>query len=226
MSLKYSLNNQLCFTAIEQLMRFANNICRLNILPQTRYVIDKLCNSDSNTILHCVCPSCSKYTGTFEDLTNSVKCYNCGTIIKVSTPSDSNFFAIIDPSNNIRDSLEKHEVYYDYIVKERLHEKSCTKDIYDGKLYRNFIKNLPSSEQQAYVTVNFNTDGAPVFKSSNFSIWPIYLLVNEIPVQDRLNSMIVTGLWFGKHKPEMSVFLEIFVKKMNKISDTGIQCKI
>ena len=34
----------------------------------------------------------------------------------------------------------------------------------------------------------------------------------------------MTSLWFGKNKPEMSIFLEIFVETMNLLSYTGIKC--
>jgi hypothetical protein len=27
----------------------------------------------------------------------------------------------------------------------------------------------------------WNTDGVPIFKSSGFSIWPIFLIINELP---------------------------------------------
>ncbi len=31
------------------------------------------------------------------------------------------------------------------------------------------------------VSLVFNTDGAPVFKSSGISLWPVYLVINELP---------------------------------------------
>ena len=93
-------------------------------------------------------------------------------------------------------------------------------------MYRNFIKRLPNSDRHNCVSVTFNTDGAPVFKSSSFSIWPIYLCINEIPIQSRLSNVIVTALWFGKCKPEMSIFLEIFTETLNKFSQSGIDCVI
>ena len=54
----------------------------------------------------------------------------------------------------------------------------------------------------------------------------IYLYVNEIPVQKRYDSIIVTGLWFGQNKPEMGVFLDVFVNAMNKLTRDGIKCNI
>ena len=42
------------------------------------------------------------------------------------------------------------------------------------------INNLRSVDfQQDDITLTLNTDGAPVFKSSNTSLWPILAIINE-----------------------------------------------
>ena len=48
-----------------------------------------------------------------------------------------------------------------------------------------------------------NTDGVPVFKSSKVSIWPLYLVINELNYSKRMayENMIFVGLWFGEKKP-------------------------
>lgn len=45
-----------------------------------------------------------------------------------------------------------------------------------------------------------NTDGVPVFKSSKVSIWPLYLVINELSYSKRManENMIFAGLWFGE----------------------------
>ena len=45
------------------------------------------------------------------------------------------------------------------------------------------------------------TDGIPVFKSSKFSVWPLYLVINELPLNKCLcsSNVILAGLWFGSH---------------------------
>lgn len=53
-----------------------------------------------------------------------------------------------------------------------------------------------------------NTDGVPIFKSSKFSILPVYLMINELPKKERklTENMMLCGLWFGEIKPFMPVF--------------------
>lgn len=65
-----------------------------------------------------------------------------------------------------------------------------------------------------------------MFESSKCSIWPIYVTLNEIPLSQRFKSAITTALWCGLQKPEMSVFMEVFVQAINNLSTAGIICKI
>ena len=55
-----------------------------------------------------------------------------------------------------------------------------------------------------------NTDGAILFKSSNVSIWPLFLIINELPFKERKReeNMILAGLWIGSQKPPMTLFLK------------------
>ena len=100
------------------------------------------------------------------------------------------------------------------------------RDIYDGKEYRKFVKSLASADRSRYATMTFNTDGAPVFESSSYSIWPIQLMINELPFHVRNTEVLVAGLWFGKDKPDMNVFLAPFVQNMNQLSENGVKCII
>ena len=82
------------------------------------------------------------------------------------------------------------------------------------------------NERQNFVTATFNTDGSPVFKSSKFSIWPIQLVINEMPFRVRTSNPIVCGMWFSKDKPKMNIFLKPFVVYMNQLANEGIKGKI
>ena len=197
-ALKHCVRNKQSFSAIIGQLQLINQICGEKIVPETRYMIDKLCNSAENITFHCLCTDCSNYIGTFDSKIKSLYCSNCDSAIDVSNFLKPSFFALIDPSDAIRDCLLKHEKYYENIVKKRTHKTNNIKDIYDGKCYRKLLKNLSSTNKSTYVTGFLNADGAPVFKSSTYSIWPFYLILNEIPIQDRLNSTILIGLWYGK----------------------------
>lgn len=62
--------------------------------------------------------------------------------------------------------------------------RNSYEDIYDGHLYKNLCENNGVLSFQENISFTFNTDGAPVFKSSKTSIWPIYLIINELQAKD------------------------------------------
>ena len=50
-----------------------------------------------------------------------------------------------------------------------------------GRLYQELLKGGFIEASSHYVSVTLNTDGIPVFKSSNFEFWPLFMLINELP---------------------------------------------
>ena len=71
----------------------------------------------------------------------------------------------------------------------------------------------------------WNTDGASVFKSSNYSILPFYFAINELPVHKRWckHNVILGGLWFGSHKPNMLTFLKPFTESISNLQTNGVE---
>ncbi|KAK3098757.1 hypothetical protein FSP39_022815, partial [Pinctada imbricata] len=105
-----------------------------------------------------------------------------------------------------------------------LSSNNIFRDVIDGSLYRTLVQNNGPLSNPDNISFTFNTDGAPVFKSSKTSIWPIYLMINELPYRMRIRkeNMLLVGLWFGKLKPAMNTFLKPFLKSM-EILNKGIE---
>lgn len=56
-------------------------------------------------------------------------------------------------------------------------------DVNDGSLYKSYWENdgpLSEPENIFNISFTFNTDGAPVFKSSKVSIWPLFMVINKL----------------------------------------------
>lgn len=62
--------------------------------------------------------------------------------------------------------------------------KGVYTDIYDGVVYQHLVSKGFLSHP-AHITLMFNTEGVLVFRSSGFSFWPLYLLINELPYRMR-----------------------------------------
>lgn len=62
-------------------------------------------------------------------------------------------------------------------------------DILDGKLYKahfgddGYFKGTEEHKKNSelHISLQINTDGVALFRSSTFSVWPVYYLVNELP---------------------------------------------
>ena len=164
------------------------------VLKSSRYMLDKVLNSNGSVDYHAVCTHCSNYLGPFQELECSVSCIKCKVEVDVSSRSSSSYFVMIDPPDVRADYISAHGDYYDHIVDSRKPNRNRITDVYDGRKYEEFLKKLNENDRKNYVTAVFNTDGTPVSKSSEYSVWPIYIMPNELPSQDRLNSLICVGL--------------------------------
>ena len=73
------------------------------------------------------------------------------------------------------------------------------------------------------ISFTWNTDGVPFFTSSNFSLWPLYLVINELPPKKRFSkdNMILAGLWFGSSKPAMWFYLKPFHSALIRMERDG-----
>ena len=60
------------------------------------------------------------------------------------------------------------------------------------------------------ISFQWNTDGVPLFRSSSYSMWPMYFKINKLPQRMRngLNNKILAGVWFGTTKPSVNTFLK------------------
>lgn len=226
--MKYCIEHNLSQTAISDLLKLINMIFHKNILPDSRYFIDKLFNKSDYVEYHAVCPKCNSYLGTYDRRSmrpENKSCEVCQTTVVVNDSTFKNFFIIMNPASEIKALLEANETYYNHVVNERIYEKGVYKDIYDGGEYRKLIKTVQNDSKNSYATISFNSDGSPVFESSTYAIWPIQIMVNELPFDVRTRNLITCGLWFGKTKPNMNIFLKPFVNIMNELTQSGIMCK-
>lgn len=182
-------------------------------------------NSNLNNEFFCVCPECKCFISAFNETDRSKVCGVCNYNLTLKSSVYREIFVIFNIANNIRSQIEENIEYYKKIVQNEPSENDdrfC--DIHDGLLYKEFRRN--GFNGKYYGTLVVNSDGAPFVKSSSLQIWPIQVSLNEVPVRVRQSKPIIAGLWFGKNKPDMNIYLRPFVKFMNRLSDEGISINI
>lgn len=99
------------------------------------------------------------------------------------------------------------------------HEDTSESDVINGDLYTNLLRrNIINSNT---ITLQINTDGVSLFNWSKSSLWPIQVLINELPYAIRKNNTILCGLWFGPDKPPMSLYLAPLIRELKVLSEVG-----
>ena len=63
--------------------------------------------------------------------------------------------------------------------------RKSLKDIFDGKLYRTWYHEKKFLCKPQNISFTLNTDGISPQKSLKCHIWPVYLVVNELPPNER-----------------------------------------
>lgn len=150
-----------------------------------------------------ICPECECTS------TNSVTCSQCNN--QFNTLSKPNSFFTFPIKNQIERILQYNRDVFSG------HSSTTTylKDICDGAVHRK----LQSEIQDPFITLTLNADGIQPHKSSTQTIWPILLVINEIPLKRRfsIENIVLAGVWPGPSKPtrnDMSLFLRPLVNEL------------
>ena len=115
--------------------------------------------------------------------------------------------------------------------KQRIYRRYCDNaditDITDGSAYRSLLADdqFLSGHDNMNLTATFNTDGICLFKSTHVELWPLYLIINELPTQMRFarENILLLGLWQGRGKPPFQSFLSTFANEMKKMFHDGVK---
>ncbi|XP_026291272.2 uncharacterized protein LOC113215822 [Frankliniella occidentalis] len=114
-----------------------------------------------------------------------------------------------------------------YRFQRRKQHHNNVEDIYDGRLYQEFVDN-GLNEADVKLSFMWYTDGVSIFKSSKYSVWPVFFVINELSYKDRTNkeNIILAALWFGKSKPKPNLFLQPFQHIFQTFRTVGYQFQI
>ena len=117
--------------------------------------------------------------------------------------------------------------FYDHLrhrFREKKGNEDNIEDIYDGKIYKEHFDCGKILSHAENISLLYNTDGVPVFKSSNYSIWLLYFVINELPYKLRTckQNCLLEGLWFGSKKPNMHLFLQPLRKILQNLETSGL----
>ncbi|XP_046393844.1 uncharacterized protein LOC124161530 isoform X1 [Ischnura elegans] len=207
-------------SAIVDITKMLNVIFNTTSFPETRYLFKKIFNPKHKMDVHILCNFCEAYLGQKPtDKANSfLVCSHCGQKNNVNGYSYDYSFVTIGADNQIREIIKE----FPQILDRELPAGDAFSDFCDGSNYQQGIQ----ESSQSFISCTFNCDGTPISNCSSTSIWPIYPMINELPIEVRCGKMVLAGLWYGKMKPKMRVFLKQFVESMNTLREKGLKVKL
>ena len=215
----FILKHRLTKRAMSDLIDLMNTVLP-SCLPPNIYHFNKILDVDDTINTHVYCSKCNTYIGKVTDGVSQSACPECQDVTNFGeSVKNGNFFLIYLLENSLPDILELHGVGR-YLIDNsnqtlQQNDPEVIKDISDGEL---FTGNFPSA-----ISLSCNIDGVPVFKSSNRSLWPVFYVINNLPLEERRKPVILHGLWFGHGKPEMTCFLQPVVSELLSLQENGLQ---
>jgi hypothetical protein len=222
----------------------------MNISCALRHNMTGQCLADMLMICEMHCPrpnncktSLYKVKQQFSTMTNEiihhVFCASCGLLIPKPLPEyclnalcgksmkeskNTSYFIEIPIASQIEAFFQREYFHPDIMHRfSRVKEGEYNiEDVYDGELYKEQSKGLLSKPTNLSLT--WYTDGAPPFKSSKGSLWPVCFVINELPPEKRMRfeNMIIAGLWFGEGKPHMNSYLKPICDSLEDLYSNGI----
>ncbi|KAK3746003.1 hypothetical protein QZH41_017316, partial [Actinostola sp. cb2023] len=213
----------------------------LLLLMQTHFISPNFFRHSTNTLrqfftllknplqFHYYCSFCYEYVG----LNKTKNCTNKHCLKDFSKKGSLAYFIVV-PLITQLESLYKRKGIPDLLKYPARRVKKNSKnieDIYDGKLYKThfdkdgYFKGTKNSRKkhEVHLSLQINTDGVALFRSSKFSVWPVYYIVNEFPPNHRFQrqNRVFAGLWFGMRKPLFQTFMQPFAESLKDIFHKG-----
>ncbi|XP_047220535.1 uncharacterized protein LOC124867893 isoform X2 [Girardinichthys multiradiatus] len=212
MLMSYVLRNNLTGKALTHLLEMFNFSRSDSTLT---YLFHKEFGSSSQSEVHFYCEKCLAYLGISAHCPSH--CTFCNTVFDANKSLKNGFFfLVIHLHAQIKQLLQEHDVS----LTEKTRSFGVLTDIQSGGKYQKLCDSGVLGKYD--LTLIWNCDGAPVFKSSKCSIWPIQCQVIELEPEIRKRHILMSALWFGPAKPSMITLLTPFVKEASLLETEGI----
>lgn len=241
--LQLCLIKKLAVTTMELIFKTVNLFFASPIIPNSKYMIDQLIYCREGLQYHAYCLKCNLYIDQFKPKTTNTKkmkqksnkkefgdlqCRGCAQKCntKITKKSQHAVFVIFNIESQIAQLVEENSEYFLNVMQGNKSGFTEIRDIFNGLLYKAHVNKLPEEKREQYCTGILNTDGVPPYKNSKYSIWPIQIILNEIPIETRMKQPMIVGLWFGKSKPNLECVLKPLVQYLNQLSKDGVNVKL
>lgn len=207
------VNHNLTMTSVEDIIRVIHLHCpSQDLIKNSSFKFKKFFNLEQENEIfdkHFYCSTCER-----ELESRDQNCPSC--------QGRKNFYFITMPIQIQLKELFNRDGFIELLQHrfQRPVNNDAIADIYDGSIYKNWINNgfLLNPHN---ISFSWYTDGIPVFKSSQISMTPFFLSINELPFSERKlrENTLLLGLWFGKSKPNPNLFMSKFENQFTELAE-------
>jgi hypothetical protein len=210
LAMSFVIRHRLTSVCLKDLLVLLNIVVP-GCVPKTNYYVDKFTRSRLHNVQHhFYCANCNYYFG-LSALKVCTKCQHSST-----SDSESPYMMVLPIKDQLQELLEQNSWdQFLFTDNNNDNDSSIKCDVTSGKMYT-------SLKNKCAITLQFNCDGAAVFKSSAFSIWPLTCTISELPLSIRNKHPILHTLWFGPSKPSCNTYLKPFIDEIRLLYDEGI----
>jgi len=223
MLLLLKLKHNLSKEATEDIAKLLKVVTGENVGSLSMHNIKKgFVSARDNVQIHHVCKYCGSYVGVVPSDVVHCKFSACArSLSEQESLKCGHFFFYLPLREQLIDLFENHQLSHFLHKSLSLNStgNSNFSDIVNGNMYQSL--HFSTSTDCKNLTLTFNCDGVPVFKSSSFSVWPILCCVNELPPAVRRSHILMAALWFGGGKPNKNEFLEPFLQECQVLASHG-----
>lgn len=213
--MSYVLRHNLTGVALQDLLTLFNEHFP-GLVPTTSYLFHKAYGQFGQYVPHFCCINCENYMGPTPIAPKNCSTCNAEFDIENNLRVGS-YFLVLSLSAQIVDILEKTDIHLN--KKETI--PGILSDIQCGAEYQKMKQSGQLGADD--LSILWNCDGIPVFKSNNVQIWPIQCQIIELSPKDRQSNICVPCLWLGNTKPNMVTFLTAFVAQLKELEQVGIK---
>jgi hypothetical protein len=143
-------------------------VLRVSNTPSSWHKAKRLLSELKPTsITHFVCPVCSETTD------NEKQCINCSSTHNCRLPFSRSF--------SITQQIENIIINNDDIDSLHYSKTTALRDLRDGAVFRS----LREKSTDRILTLTLNIDGIQPSRNTQSTLWPINMVINELPPQKR-----------------------------------------
>lgn len=223
MVLSLGVRHSLTWDAQVDVIKLIGGIFKNKNIPVSKYLYFKYLGVKNLPItFQSFCNECDSYLGERSAMKDVKKCPACEAEMVVNSPS--NTFVTISLASQLQSFL-KDEDFVKNVISHRFQPQAEKqyRDIYDGAIYKSLSKENGILSNPLNFSYTFFVDGMKFGQSSDKTIWPIYLTINELPYEERSKYLLLSGLYVGCSEPNLEMYLTPFVSEANILSSEGVQ---